>query len=447
MIYALGADSLPQAGVPRGQVTKHAWRASRVYPGATHDYWVYVPAQYTGEPSAREAREPACVMVFQDGFGYLSPEGSVRAPTVFDNLIHQGAMPATIGVFVNPGSKAQEGDQRERQYTPRTDAYARFLLEEILPQVGREHRLADHAAGRAICGWSDGGLAAFTAAWERPDAFGKVLSHVGSFTRLPGGGEYPSLVRKTRGNPKPIRAYLQDGENDINLTEGSWTLANLAMASALMFARYDHRFELGTGGHDLLHGGAVFPDALRWLWRDYPGVVGADRLAAAEAVAGTWDVETNVLGEVRRSVLEISAVGASLARGSPSRPARSRAAPAEGSLHARGFPPRAPPAEGSLHARGFPPRAPPAEGSLSATLTDEVDGEIELAAFAFEDGILRYEYPAPPSQARWGKGVAGTMEAWLQVRGDTLHGALSNRTLPVMDYATRGRRRGAKPPV
>ena len=186
--------------------------------------------------------------------------------------------------------------------------------------------------------------------------------------------------------------YLQDGENDINLTEGNWTLANLTMASALQFARYDHRFELGAGGHDMLHGGALFPEAMRWLWRDYPGVAGTDRLAPAEAVTGTWDVETNVLGEVRRSVLEISALG----------------------------------------------------GSLSATLTDEVDGAIPLAAFAFEDGVLRYEYPAPPSQARWGKGIPGTMEAWLQVRGDVLEGALSSCTPLVMDYATHGRRRGAK---
>lgn len=386
-IYALAADSLPQAGVPQGRVTKHAWRASGIYPGTDHDYWVYVPAQY----AALASGEPACVMVFQDGYGYLSPQGSVRAPTVFDNLIHQGAMPVTIGVFVNPGSKAQEGDQRHRQYTPRTDAYVRFLLEEILPQVGRQYRLADHAAGRAICGWSDGGLAAFTAAWERPQAFAKVASHVGSFTRLPGGGEYPSLVRNTRGSPKPIRVYVQDGENDVDLTEGNWTLANLAMAAALRFARYDHRFELGAGGHDMDHGGAVFPDALRWLWRDHPGVLGADQLAPAEAVAGVWDVETNVLGEVRRSVLDIRASGP----------------------------------------------------ALDATLVDEVDGAIDLDAFAFEDGVLRYEYAPPPSQARWGKGLGGTMEAWLQVRGDRLEGALSSRSLPVMDYAARGRRRGA----
>ena len=235
--YVLGVDSLPQEGVPRGAVTKHTWDASRIYPDATHEYWVYVPAQYTDT-------EPACVMVFQDGEGYVSLEGSVRAPTVFDNLIHKGEMPVTIGIFINPGRKKHLYDQRRIQYVPLDETYARFLLEEILPEVGKDYNLVGEPSGRAICGMSDGGLCAFTVAWERPDAFSKVISHVGSNTRLRGGSEYPFLIRRTRGNPKPIRVFLQDGLNDLNFTEGSWPLANMSMASALMFARYDYRFEM-----------------------------------------------------------------------------------------------------------------------------------------------------------------------------------------------------------
>ena len=173
--YVPGVDSLPQEGVPRGSVTKHTWDASRIYPDATHEYWVYVPDQYTDT-------EPACVMVFQDGEGYVSLEGSVRAPTVFDNLIHKGEMPVTIGIFINPGKSEYVHDQRQAQYVPLSDAYARFVLEEILPEVGKDYNLVDDAAGRAIGGMSDGGLAAFTAAWERPDAFSKVVSHIGSYT-------------------------------------------------------------------------------------------------------------------------------------------------------------------------------------------------------------------------------------------------------------------------
>lgn len=383
--YTLGPDSLHREGVPTGTVEKRTWDASRIYPGTTHEYRVYVPAQYSDA-------EPAAVMVFQDGEFYVDSEGLVRAPTVFDNLIHRGEMPVTIGVFINPGMKEVPWDQRN-QYTPLDDTYARFLLEEILPEVGKDYNLTDDAAGRAIAGMSDGGLVSFTVAWQRPDAFSKVVSHVGSYTRPMGGAQYPHLIRATRGNPKPIRVFLQDGENDINLMEGNWTLANLQMDSALMFARYDYRFEMGTGGHDLKHGGAIFPDTLRWLWRDYPGVVGAGAPADLDAVVGEWDVVTKVLGEFRHSVLALTEQ----------------------------------------------------YGALAATLHDEVDGEMEVTAVRFDDGILSYEYTASGSQVNWGKGSVGKLNAWLQVRGDTLRGALSLDVPPEGDYAVEGRRRTADP--
>ena len=380
--YALGPDSMPQEGVPTGTVEKRTWNDSSVYPGTKHEYWVYVPAQYTDA-------EPAAVMVFQDGDFYVSAEGLVRAPTVFDNLIHRGEMPITIGIFINPGMKEIPWDQRSNQYTPLDDTYARFLLEEILPEVGKDYRLTDAAEGRAIAGMSDGGLASFTVVWERPDAFNKAVSHVGSYTRLQGGSRYPYLIRTTRGNPKPIRVFLQDGENDINLAEGNWTLANLQMDSALMFARYDYRFEMGSGGHDLRHGGTIFPDTLRWLWRDYPGVVGAGEPAELAAVVGEWDIVTKVLGEFRNSVLTLAEQ----------------------------------------------------DGALAATLHDEVDGAMEITAVRFEDGILSYEYLASGSQSNWGKGSVGKLSTWLQVRGDTFRGALSLDVAPEGDYAVEGRRR------
>ena len=383
--YVLGVDSLPQEGVPKGTVTNHTWEDSRIYPGTTHDYWVYVPAQYA-------ETEPAAVMVFQDGQGYVGLEGPVRAPTVFDNLIHKSEMPVTIGVFINPGRREQDWDQRSAQYVPLDDTYARFLLEEILPEVGKDYNLVENAQGRAICGMSDGGLAAFTAAWHRPDAFSKVVSHVGSYTRLRGGSEYPYLIRKTRDNPKPIRVFIQGGMNDINLAEGNWTLANLNMASALMFARYDHRVEIGDGGHDTRHGGAIFPDTMRWLWRDYPGVNGADDPPSLDAVLGEWHVVTNVLGKERRSVLTITAT----------------------------------------------------HGELAARLDDEQDGEIEVTLVDYDGDVLSYKYVEPTPQ--WskddGKGVewTGRMAAWVKVRGDAFEGALSSEDMAV-DYSAKGHRR------
>ena len=265
--YALAGDSLPQDGVPKGVVTKHTWDTSRLYPNTTRDYWVYVPAQY-------DAAKPACVMVFQDGGGYVSLDGPARTPTVFDNLIHKREMPVTIGIFINPGKPGSQ--QRSIEYDTLSDRYARFLLNEILPEVEKDYNLTDDAQGRAIGGISSGGICAFTVAWERPDSFSKVISHVGSFTDIRGGHNYASMIRQTRGFPKPIRAYLQDGENDLNIAPGDWKLGNLQMESALKFAGYDYKFVMGTGGHSLVHGGAILPEMLRWLWRDYPGVNAAD---------------------------------------------------------------------------------------------------------------------------------------------------------------------------
>ncbi|MSR59316.1 MAG: esterase family protein [Planctomycetaceae bacterium] len=263
--YKIGPDSMVQDGVPQGTVTKHAWKSEKVFPGTERDYWVYVPKQYDGS-------QPAAVMVFQDGGGYVDAQRDFRATVVFDNLIHKHEMPATIGIFINPGVIPAAGpDQKPRQnrsfeYDSLGDQYARFLLEEILPEVGKQYKLTDDPERRAICGISSGGICAWTVAWERPDAFRKVLSHVGSFTNIRGGHVYPSLIRKTE--QKPIRAFLQEGSNDLDNLHGSWPLANQEMAAALKFSKYDYRFEYGDGVHNGKHGGAILPESLRWLWRD-----------------------------------------------------------------------------------------------------------------------------------------------------------------------------------
>jgi len=269
--YVLGPDSMRHEGVPQGKVTQHSW-TSTIFPGTERDYWVYVPAQYKTD-------EPAAVMVFQDGFNYVKNDaefgvkGQFQTSIVFDNLIHRGEMPVTIGVFINPGvvpaSKAGAEPRKNRsfEYDTLSGQYARFLLEEILPEVGKHYNLTDDPERRAIGGISSGGICAFTVAWERPDAFRKVLSHVGSFTNIRGGHNYEALIRKTE--TKPIRVFLQDGVNDLNNLHGNWPLANQQMASALEFAGYDYQFVFGDGGHNGKHGGSILPDSLRWLWRDH----------------------------------------------------------------------------------------------------------------------------------------------------------------------------------
>ncbi|MEI7435460.1 MAG: alpha/beta hydrolase-fold protein [bacterium] len=261
--FVLGPDAQRQPDVPRGTVTRAEWR-STIFPGTLRDYYVYVPAQYTPD-------SPANVMVFQDGGSYANEQGVAPATIVFDNLIHQRRMPVTIGILINPGyfPPVAEGKEtvsnRSFEYDTLSDQYSRFLLEEMLPAVGERYRLTKDAGGRAICGASSGGICSWTVAWERPDAFSKVLSHVGSFADIRGGHVYPALIRKTPR--KPIRIFLQGGSNDLDCGWGNWSLANLEMAAALNFSGYDYQLDYGDGAHDYKHGGAILPEALTWLWR------------------------------------------------------------------------------------------------------------------------------------------------------------------------------------
>ncbi|HTN77648.1 MAG TPA: alpha/beta hydrolase-fold protein [Pirellulaceae bacterium] len=262
--YKLGPDSQRQEGVPVGEVTPHKFESSKVYPGTVRDYWIYVPKQY-------DANKPAAVMIFQDGGSYVNEKGQFRTPIVFDNLIHQGEMPVTIGIFVNPGvipasaKDAKPRQNRSFEYDSLGDLYSKFVIDELLPEVAKKYNLTANPNERAIGGISSGGICAWTVAWERPDAFRKVLSHVGSFTNIRGGDAYPALIRKTE--TKPIRVFLQEGENDLDNLHGHWPLANQQMAAALKFAKYDYKFEMGTGGHNGQHGGAILPESLKWLWR------------------------------------------------------------------------------------------------------------------------------------------------------------------------------------
>lgn len=284
--YELGPESQRRDGVPEGRVTRHQWE-SEIFEGTIREYQVYVPAQYDGT-------QPACLMVFQDGHAYADPNGQFRVPIVFDNLIASGELPVTVCLFVNPGHRGDavpenpwRGSNRSFEYDTLSDQYARFIVQELLPHVVDEHELtiSDNPEDRAIAGISSGGICAFTAAWEHPEWFRKVLSHVGSFTNIRGGHNYPALIRKEP--VRPIRVFLQDGSHDLNNRHGNWWLANLQMESALEFRNYDYRFVPGTGGHSGKHGGAILPDSLRWLWRDHvtgiaPPETGAGNVEATE---------------------------------------------------------------------------------------------------------------------------------------------------------------------
>jgi enterochelin esterase family protein len=282
-VYKLGPDSQVQPGVPTGAVTPWEQLPSQAYPGTLHDFCVYVPAQY-------KAGQPAALMVFQDGQAFLRPNGDYRVPTVFDNLIYRREIPVTIAVFINPGRRPEQpvaspsdwGDKttnRPQEYNSLDDKYARVIVDELLPELKKRYTLSDRPEDRAIGGASSGAIAAFTVAWHRPDQFRKVLSTIGSFTNLRGGHVYPDLIRQAER--KPIRIFLQDGANDNRAVKGEganatytpdrdWHAQNRKMVAALTEKGYDVNFTWGVGTHSNKQGGAILPEMLRWLWRDYP---------------------------------------------------------------------------------------------------------------------------------------------------------------------------------
>lgn len=266
LAQTLPPEQQEQPGVPRGELRKMEPFRSQIFPDTTRDWWVYLPA-------ASDPAKPAAVMVFQDGHDYVNPKGAWRVPTVFDNLIHSGAMPPTVGIFINPGHKVGapapqspwRSNNRSVEYDTLSDAYARFLIEEILPAVSRLRPLTTDPAQRAICGASSGGICAFTTAWERPDQFRRVLSTIGSFTNIRGGHAYPYLIRTTE--PRPLRVWLQDGRNDLDNPHGNWPLGNQQMAAALRYMDYDFDFVFTQGEHNSKDAGPLLPAALKWLWR------------------------------------------------------------------------------------------------------------------------------------------------------------------------------------
>jgi enterochelin esterase family protein len=214
-------------------------------------------------------------------------DGDVRAPNVLDNLIVRREIPVMLAVFINPGRRPDQpeptpqewGDRttnRPTEYNSLDDKYARVIVDELMPALVKDYNISKDPDRHGIGGASSGAIAAFTVAWERPDHFRKVLSIVGSFVNLRGGHAYSDIV--SRSERKPIRIFLQDGRND-NRGVGrggaydetrDWFLQNVKLAKVLADKGYDVNYTWGIGRHGQKQGGAIFPDMMRWLWRDQP---------------------------------------------------------------------------------------------------------------------------------------------------------------------------------
>jgi gluconolactonase len=262
--YPVPPEAEIKDGVAQGKIEGPFEFRSSIFPSTVREYWVYVPAQY-------DPAKPPCLMIVQDGLGMAK---NWRLPTVLDNMIHSGEVPVQLGLFVGHGSvpaaneNAQPRFNRSFEYDGLGNRYARFLIDELLPEVAKTWKFSVNPDERCLAGASSGGICAFNAAWERPDAFRRVISTIGTFVALRGGDAFPGLIRKTEN--KPLRIFLQDGSNDLNIYAGSWWHANQAMLSALEYSGYDVNHVWGEGGHNSKHSASIIPDALRWTWRDYP---------------------------------------------------------------------------------------------------------------------------------------------------------------------------------
>lgn len=271
-IFALIFSCLfTQAQHPTGKIMGPTALSSNIYPGTLRNYWVYVPQQYVSS-------SPACLLVVLDG---LSRATGWKLPQVMDSLIAINQMPVTIGVFVDPGTvkASREGAyprfNRSFEYDGMGDLYARFLIDELLPAIKKDYNLREDPDSHAVAGASSGAIAAFNVAWERPDQFRRVLSTIGTYVGLRGGDQFSTLVRKTEA--KPIRVFLEDGSNDLNIYAGDWWTANQSMLAALTYAGYEVNHRWGNGGHDSKHAAAIMGEAMAWLWEGYPAAVATHR--------------------------------------------------------------------------------------------------------------------------------------------------------------------------
>jgi putative esterase len=286
-------DSYPQPGVPKGALSEQLACDSQVYRGWKISYWIYA------SPGV-DPNSPSAVMVWQDGHRFVYPGNHARLLTVVENLVQRKKIPPMVLVLIAPG---YIGDFDNSEYVPNNDIrrmrsilydtvnddYNKMVLGEVFPQVEKRYKLRSDGYSRAIGGQSSGGICSFNAAWWRPEAFGRVLSRIGSFTALQwrqgqanpdrrhglddpadildGGQVFPFLVRAR--DRKNIRVWLEDGGNDLENSAGSWPLQNIQLANSLKMREYDFFLSFGNHQHSTEHGDAELPKALTWLWRGY----------------------------------------------------------------------------------------------------------------------------------------------------------------------------------
>ncbi|OYW09592.1 MAG: esterase [Acidobacteriia bacterium 12-62-4] len=279
-------DAYPLPGAARGKLSEMRTLASKIYPGMTANYWVYVNA-------GADLQRGAPLMVWQDGETIVGNADllRLRLQIVSDNLVHKKVIPPMVHVLISPGSGGEAAGTRMRsiQYDTVSDRYGKYLLEEVLPEVEKTYKVRKDAYSRAMAGASSGAICAWNVAWYFPGQFGRVLSHIGSYTGIQWrpeqnqDGGYIVSHRVRREARKNIRVWLSDGSDDIENQTGSWPLNNIQLANALKMKGYDFHFRFGEGSHAIAQGALDLPESLAWLWRGWEAAKTAETYEMEEA--------------------------------------------------------------------------------------------------------------------------------------------------------------------
>jgi enterochelin esterase-like enzyme len=279
--YATAPEETANPNVPHGKLNMFTMKSSdsKIYPGLTGAYtrpvWVYVPAQYV--PGT-----PAPFIVVQDGDNYI-----LRLPNILDNMIAAKRVPVMIAIMANSGGGNSKGSERGLEYDTVSDKFVTWVETELLPKVTSSYNvsLTTDPNGRATLGGSSGGAAAFTMGWFRPDLYRRILTYSGTFVNQesPTDPMYPHGAWEYHehliadADPKPLRVYLECGQNDYNANDPETTyenfkMANMRMAAALKAKGYHYRWDYALAAqHDDAHViDQTLPGVLEWLWQGYP---------------------------------------------------------------------------------------------------------------------------------------------------------------------------------
>ncbi len=124
---------------------------------------LYLPSRF------RRTRQYPLIVV-HDGSDYLN---YASMKTVLDNLIHRLEIPECVVAFT-------DSPDRLREYA-NDENHARFLTEELVPDLERRLPLVARPHGRALMGASFGGVASLSTAFRYPGFWGRLLLQSGSF--------------------------------------------------------------------------------------------------------------------------------------------------------------------------------------------------------------------------------------------------------------------------